>query len=418
MKKYFLSLILLTIFPSTAYASGGISTSTRNLNIIKGNKKNITVKMDNAAGVVKVSNTCSSIANVTSDIQDWLDNETGTISVSGINHGSCNINIKYDLSTYDEEESSGAITINVTVSNPTTTTKKSTTTTKKVTTTTSVVKSNNTNLKKVTINNNSALLNNGTYEIRVSKSTNSINIQAEVEDNKSAITGTGTKTLTKVQNEFYLEVTAEDGTKKTHKIIVTKEEKAYLNDLEYLLDKENNIVIDLKDNDLINKELLNKIKTSQKKVTLNKYDNNNLIYSLELNKDNINKLNEINPIIDFKNDNKKYFNYLDGLYLNINNLNGIKLTINTNIQDNNINVYCLDKDNNSKKLEHTVNNGFVTFTLNESNNYLISLGNICKQENNVSSNMYISLVIIIILSTLSILYIYLYLKKKYTKNTI
>ncbi|MCI8637253.1 MAG: cadherin-like beta sandwich domain-containing protein [Clostridia bacterium] len=61
------------------------------------------------------------------------------------------------------------------------------------------------------------------YEVVVPEETESIEVYAKTQDSKATLTGTGKKTLEKGENKLDVEVTAEDGTKKTYTINVIRE---------------------------------------------------------------------------------------------------------------------------------------------------------------------------------------------------
>ncbi len=63
---------------------------------------------------------------------------------------------------------------------------------------------------------------NTVYNVLVPEETKSIEIYAQVANSKASVTGTGTKSLEIGKNAFVLVVTAEDGTKKTYTINVTR----------------------------------------------------------------------------------------------------------------------------------------------------------------------------------------------------
>lgn len=65
-----------------------------------------------------------------------------------------------------------------------------------------------------------------TYNVTVPESTKSIEVYAEAQDSKAKVSGTGTKTLENTKTIADVVVTAEDGTKKTYTINITKGETA------------------------------------------------------------------------------------------------------------------------------------------------------------------------------------------------
>lgn len=63
-----------------------------------------------------------------------------------------------------------------------------------------------------------------TYNVTVPKNTQTIEVYAEAQDSKAKVSGTGTKTLENNKTSVDIVVTAEDGTKKTYTINITKGE--------------------------------------------------------------------------------------------------------------------------------------------------------------------------------------------------
>ena len=64
-----------------------------------------------------------------------------------------------------------------------------------------------------------------TYNVTVPSDKDKATITAEVEDDRASLTGTGEKTLNYGDNSFDVVVTAEDGTKKTYTVNITREKK-------------------------------------------------------------------------------------------------------------------------------------------------------------------------------------------------
>ena len=79
-----------------------------------------------------------------------------------------------------------------------------------------------------------------TYDVIVPETTKTIEVYAEAQDSKAKVNGTGTKTLEEVKTSVDVVVTAEDGTKKTYTINITKgDEKQKNNDNERFDEEEN-----------------------------------------------------------------------------------------------------------------------------------------------------------------------------------
>lgn len=147
----------------------------------------------------------TSVANETSNTNSQA-NTTNTSTSTATN-----------TSNSGATNSESSTTSNTTKSSSNTTTNKSTTATK----------SSNANLKNLGIRPNDfsgfkAAVTS--YEVTVPLDVESVEVYATAQDSKATVTGTGTKKLNEGENEFPVVVTAEDGTKKTYTIYVTREE--------------------------------------------------------------------------------------------------------------------------------------------------------------------------------------------------
>lgn len=102
-----------------------------------------------------------------------------------------------------------------------------TTTTYKVNVTRKDDRSTNNNLKSLTVSNTNIKFKSSTtsYSETVENNIDTIKIDAVVEDSKSKITGTGTKTLKVGSNTFNIVVTAENGSAKTYTVTVIRKAK-------------------------------------------------------------------------------------------------------------------------------------------------------------------------------------------------
>lgn len=105
---------------------------------------------------------------------------------------------------------------------------KTNTTTNKTTTTAETKKSNNAKLKNLGIRpHDFSGFKSGTtsYDVTVPGDTESVEVYATAQDSNAKISGTGTKKLEVGKNTLSVIVTAEDGTKQTYTINVTRQEE-------------------------------------------------------------------------------------------------------------------------------------------------------------------------------------------------
>lgn len=129
IKRISIIIILSLLFPAIVNAAGGISVSTRSVNVEPNGSKSFTISASNAAGRVDITNSNPSIATISSS-SEFLDNNSVSVTVTGKSVGTAIIKvITTDVATYDLEEVRTTYTITVTVSNPSTTKQTTTTTT-------------------------------------------------------------------------------------------------------------------------------------------------------------------------------------------------------------------------------------------------------------------------------------------------
>lgn len=130
-------------------------------------------------------------------------------------------------SSNNTSESSTNTTINST-SNKVNNSSDNSNTSKNITTNSESKKSSNANLKNLGIKpHDFSGFKSGTtsYSVTVPNDTDSIEVYATVQDSSAKVTGTGKKNLEVGINDFDVTVTAEDGTKKTYTIHVTRQEE-------------------------------------------------------------------------------------------------------------------------------------------------------------------------------------------------
>lgn len=144
IKRISIIIILSLLFPAIVNAAGGISVSTRSVNVEPNGSKSFTISASNAAGRVDITNSNPSVATISSS-SEFLDNNSVSVTVTGKSVGTAIIKvITTDVATYDLEEVRTTYTITVTVSNPSTT--------KQITTTTTTTNRKTTTRKTTTLN--------------------------------------------------------------------------------------------------------------------------------------------------------------------------------------------------------------------------------------------------------------------------
>lgn len=407
MKKIKICLIalvlLLIVLPVTVFAAGSITPSPRSLSITKGSTKTFRITASNACGRVDISSSNSAVAKVNVSSQ-WLENNSVTVTVTGVSAGNATITVRLtDAATFDEEPLSGSYTVSVSVTDPqantgSTETNKPSTNNNKPTTNT-----NNNSNKNLSKNNNVKGLSvkgyelknagNNTYELTVNNNVTNITINGEAEDSKAKISGIGNKELSVGENKFTVTVTAESGAKKNYVINITRKDGFYLDDIKELLKDSSSEKKELtikKDNN-ITVDNLNAVKESKKTVSFNFYnEDKKMVYSWVVDGAAIKEPTEFNTNLNFVSEHKeeigKLSNYADGFYLNFEH-NGklpegtkIKVYVGDKFKDNeSVNVYYHNKENSSLdtiKKDLVVTEGYIEFDIKHCSDYFVTMSEI------------------------------------------
>ena len=109
--KYFLKILIISyiLFPIKILALGSIDIDNTNLEIIKGNKETVNIKLNNAAGRIDINTMDSDVVSISNE-SIFLDNSQAAITFNGIDVGNTTITIyAYDVTTYDSESLTGKI---------------------------------------------------------------------------------------------------------------------------------------------------------------------------------------------------------------------------------------------------------------------------------------------------------------------
>lgn len=224
MITYFLILVAMIIFGSKAQAaSASISASTTSAKV--GENIKITVSINGASWNLNLSGAVSnSYADVTDDAENT--NKTYTTSFTPSSAGKYTVNLKGKVndSNFSASNIDTAVTINVSNTTTGTTTKNETTpsTNQKAET---QKKSSNANLSNLGIRPNDFSgfkAGTTTYNVTVPKNVEEVEVYGKAQDSKSKVAGTGKKKLQEGKNTATVTVTAEDGTKKTYTINITR----------------------------------------------------------------------------------------------------------------------------------------------------------------------------------------------------
>ena len=237
-----LFLIILICMISKSYAASFSAKASNNtLNV--GDTTTLTITANDCIGKFTIVSSDSNVVSVGSSSK-WVENTSTAVTLTAKKAGTATITV----SAFDVSDKSGNNAI--TGSQSVTITVKAPEEVKSSSTTNNTNTNSNTNINNNTGNNNSSQssyvapvqtkssdatlksvkVGGKTYSnpgstitaSNVLANISSITISAETNNSKAKVTGTGTKDLVTGTNIFQLTVTAEDGSKKTYKVRVTK----------------------------------------------------------------------------------------------------------------------------------------------------------------------------------------------------
>ena len=207
MRKKYLIILFLVLFPQIVLAAPNATISTNTSSVEKGKSVTATVTLtDTAAWNVKVTGsgaaTCSTKqADVTSDGKSTT--KKFTLECKSTQEGTITFKVTGDITSGSGETKDISLTKNVTVTKP---------------------KSSDNTLSDLKVDGKtvSGFSGSKTSYTLSDNSGSSINITATSNDAKASISGTGSKSLKYGKNTFNVTVTAENGSKKTYMITVNK----------------------------------------------------------------------------------------------------------------------------------------------------------------------------------------------------
>ena len=200
MKKVIKMLIFagLLFIPYIVFAAGGVSANTSSLSMEQGGTATFTITASNAAGKVTINSNNTGVATVSTGAE-WVENNSVTVTVTGVTPGTTTISVGIACATFDEEPINRTDTITVNVAAP---------------------KSGNNDLSSITINGapiSGFSASNTNYNLG-STDADSITIGATAADSKAYISGTGYKGLNYGANNATISVRAENGNVKNYVI--------------------------------------------------------------------------------------------------------------------------------------------------------------------------------------------------------
>lgn len=232
----FIFLVVVAINTKVKAVSASLSASSRDVTV--GTQVTITTSIYGAAWQVNLSGAVSTAyAGYTDNAEDQTITRQTSFTPSSA--GTYTVNLSGNVTGSNDDGStqvSDSITINVRAqenssgdssSSGSSESSSSTQTPTETAAATSSTRSSNANLSNLGITpNDFSGFKPGTtaYNVTVPNDVDQVTVYAELQDSKASLTGTGVQKLNVGQNALNVVVTAEDGTKKTYTINVTREE--------------------------------------------------------------------------------------------------------------------------------------------------------------------------------------------------
>ena len=213
--------LLIAIFLLETKVDATSFTVTSSVSVNVGKTATITINGKNTAGKYTITSSNPSVASVSTSAV-FIDDNSASITVTGKSAGTAKITVTAaDVGDFSNQLVTGSKTCTVTVKAATSTTSSSSGSSSN----TSSKKSSNANLKTLGITpNDFSGFKPGTtsYNVTVPNNVSSVKVYATAADSKAKVSGTGNKSLKEGKNTASVTVTAEDGTKKTYTINITR----------------------------------------------------------------------------------------------------------------------------------------------------------------------------------------------------
>ena len=269
--------------------------------------------------------------------------------------------------------------------------------------------------------------NKDKFYLNVDKTTEELKVSAVPVDERATVKVTGAENIAAGDNIITITVTAEAGNTKTYKLYVTRDDgipRVKINELLETIETtdSNTIIVNLYDNDsnIITAEMLHKLEN--KKLIVNKWFNDELVYSWELNGDDVKDYKDIDTLVEFYSNSDKEMNKLTNyaryLYFN-NHLDTsiftyikLKIYVDDEYSDDSIYGYTIIDNNLDKVYENLkYENGYI-----EIDN--IHMGTSLVSQTEVHTCIYkiIAIIEYIIIMAIGIFAIFTFVKSKRTKD--
>lgn len=382
MKKLYLLLIGLLLIPTIVLAEG-ISVGPTSISVKPGASASFTVSATNAAGKITITSSDPSVAKVSTS-SFWIENNSVRVTVTGVKEGTATIKVVVDAATFSEKVIKTTTNVSVKVATPAPKIDPN--------------KSGNSKLKSITMDGYTLKkVSNKVYEATVGHSVESVKIKAVAADSKAKVSAINGSKLQLGLNNITFTITAENGTKTTYTVKVTRKDSLLLSDIKSFINEEENpeIVVDK----AIEKADLEIIKESNKTVILNVInDKKEVLYSYLVDGKTIKNTDDITSIISFDGDNKtieEKTNYAYGLSFNLNKdiSSDIKLLFNNTLFTTEDKLYVYNVDT-LEKYEATIIDGKICASVNKAGTYLITKSILINKEENDNNLLFPVLCII------------------------
>lgn len=191
------------------------------------------------------------------------------------------------------------------------------------------------------------------FYLDVANDVTNIDITAIPANKYAKVTINKPKQLSPGENTINIVVTAENGDIKTYYLIVTRDDGTPRVTIDELMDtleetESNTIIVNIRDdNDILTKEMIEKVKETHKKLIINKYIDDKLIYSWILEGKDITNAKSINTLVEFYSSSDKKINELTNFasykyiknYLDTSIFKNIELRIYLDDEYNNQSIY-------------------------------------------------------------------------------
>lgn len=243
------------------------------------------------------------------------------------------------------------------------------------------------------------------YLLSVENNISSVKITANAQDGKSKVEIEGSVNDLQIgDNTIKVIVTAENGDKKTYKIVIKRKEEGPTTTLVELIKvidatTAKQVNVDIKDeNTIITSEMISTIKKNSKNITVNYYKGDTVIYKWELNGSEFGDISSMDVGISFDTNNKDKIasltNYADNLYLNFTYSGDlpsetyVSINVSDKYKDGSIlKLYYYDEDSEEITLvsdDLEVKNGYLKFNIKHCSEYILSMSNFMEKDNGIS----------------------------------